>query len=193
MILFTVNCVCDTVSSNIFAEVYMDFKVLLIDENTDSKKPIMSIIGEKYVDVEHCLLPEVGLQHLRENNYDLILLNIEKDGLNFFDDFLEFNVPIIVMAEKDNEDLALSMIRRGAHDYLVKNGVLNPRGVRRVIMHTVERSAFIKHNLEPISQCEIVKARNTLREYREQINASIMEIGAFNAAFSKYSVKGITD
>jgi DNA-binding response OmpR family regulator len=174
--------------------VYMNFKVLLIDENTDSKKPIIDIIGEKYVDVEHYLLPEVGLQHLGgNNNYDLILLNIEKDGLNFFDDFLEFNIPIIVMAEKDNEDLALSMIRRGAHDYLVKNGVLNPRGVRRVIMHTVERSAFIKHNLEPISQCEIVKARNTLREYREQINVSIREIGAFNAAFSKYSVKGISD
>ena len=81
----------------------MNFKVLLIDENTDSKKPIIDIIGEKYVNVEHCILPEVGLQYLRENNYDLILLNIEKDGLNFFDDFLEFNVPIIVMAEKDNE------------------------------------------------------------------------------------------
>jgi len=172
----------------------MNFKVLLIDESADTKKPIVDIIGEKYVEITHILSSENGLQYLeKDNNYDLILLNIEGDGLDFFDTYYKFGIPIIVMAEKDNEELALSMIRRGAHDYLVKNGVLNPRGVRRVIMHTVERSAFVKHNLEPISHCEIVKTRDTLREYRLQIDASIREIGAFNATFRKYAAEGITD
>ena len=171
----------------------MNFKVLLVDEDINTKKPIIDIIGEQYSEVKHILSYEDGLQHLENNSdYDVILLNIEGDGLGFFDVFYEFGVPIIVMAEKDNEELALSMIRRGAHDYLVKNGVSNPRGVRRVIMHTVERSAFVKHNLEPISYCEIAKARDRLRECRQQINASIVEIGAFNATFSKYTIKGST-
>ena len=168
----------------------MQFNILLVDNDQKSKQTITSLIGGRHVAVTPASTPEDGLACLEGGNFDLILLDIEGGGIDYFDMIYKFDIPIIVMAEQDNEELALSMLRRGAQDYLVKNGVLNPRGLRRIIMHAVERSAFVKHNIRPVSNREIIMTRDALREHRQEIRASISEIGAFNATVKKYRDTG---
>jgi len=172
----------------------MYFKILLIDSNQKSKETITNLIGGKQVSIYPTSNASDGLIILKDNNkFDLILLDLECGGIDYFDDFYNYDIPIIVMAEQDNEELALSMIRRGAQDYLVKNGVLNPRGLRRVILHAVERNGFVKNTMECVSNREITIARDALRKHRLQIEHSIAEIGAFNAAFQKHGNQGIIE
>jgi len=167
----------------------MSFRILLIDNDKQTSLNLSNMIGDEQTIITIALTIVDSMKLLSNNQYELILLDLDKDGVKLFENIFKFGIPIIVMANYDNEDLAISMLRRGAQDYLVKNGVLNKRGLRRVIMHTVERSAFVKNNTRSMFDQDLVEARRTLKEHNRKIRASISEIGAVNATFAKYRNK----
>jgi PAS domain S-box-containing protein len=84
-----------------------------------------------------------GLDRLSAGGIDLVLLDLSLPDSAGLDTFLNlFNrapeVPIVVLTALEDETLALTALRDGAQDYLIKNE-LNARGLVRAIRYAIER------------------------------------------------------
>ena len=71
---------------------------------------------------------EEAYEKVRSNNYDIILLDLglpDSQGIDTFN-IMNYNapdVPIIILTGLEDEIIAVSAVRRGAEDYLVKRQV----------------------------------------------------------------------
>lgn len=134
-----------------------------------------------------------GLTFLEDADVDLVLMGLELPdsfGVEAFIQVYEYDVPIVVMTDRDNEELGIQVLRKGAQDHLIRNGVLTARGLRRVILHAIERSAFTSSaGLDSIKDTngmgvcphnEIHKARQALRESTQRMKDTYTQFGALN-------------
>ena len=84
-----------------------------------------------------------GLERLSAGGVDLVLLDLSLPDSAGLDTFLNLynrapEVPIVVLTALEDETLALTALRDGAQDYLIKNE-LNARGLVRAIRYAIER------------------------------------------------------
>jgi two-component system cell cycle response regulator len=84
-----------------------------------------------------------ALARLAAKHYDLVLLDLElpdSEGLDTFRDLHAAvpGMPIVVLTNLDDGDVAISSVRLGAEDYLVKSETTPPL-LRRALRHAVER------------------------------------------------------
>jgi DNA-binding NtrC family response regulator len=136
--------------------------VLVIDDHPASRETMAEIVrGEGFA---ARLAPdgELGLNIVRDETVDIVLCDLRLpgvDGLTVLDRMREKypDVPVVLVTAHGNEDVAVSAMRRGAHDYLSK-----PLDVNRV------RAA-----LESAA-----KARRMMEE-NVALRARISELGAF--------------
>jgi len=96
--------------------------------------------------VAHAFTLAEALEQLRQQTFDLVLLDLvlpDSNGLQTFADLRAVapHVAVIVITGLDDEDLAVSAMRQGAADYLMK-GRLDSRTFRRAISYALERSRF---------------------------------------------------
>ncbi len=90
----------------------------------------------------------VTLQHLRENAFDVVLLDLslpDTTGLDTYKAVAQTapSVPVVVMSGLNNETIAVQAVREGAQDYLVK-GQFEHRAMERAIRYAVERKRIEK-------------------------------------------------
>ncbi len=95
------------------------------------------------IDLRHCRKLAVGLEFLKANHVDAILLDLQLpdgQGIGAFKRLQEeaANLPVIILADFDSETLALRAVREGAQDYLVKSR-FEGRVLSRVIRYAIER------------------------------------------------------
>jgi diguanylate cyclase (GGDEF)-like protein/PAS domain S-box-containing protein len=95
------------------------------------------------VRVEHATRLHDGLERLQDGPVDVVLLDFslpDSSGLASFERTREVapNVPIVVLTNLDDEEMALRAVRGGAQDYLVKRQVDNEL-LLRSIRYAVER------------------------------------------------------
>ncbi|HBA82816.1 MAG TPA: hypothetical protein DCZ95_01860 [Verrucomicrobia bacterium] len=86
---------------------------------------------------------EKALGRLRNERFDAVLLDLtlpDSQGLDTLGRVQEGakEIPIIVVTGVEDEQLAMSAIRQGAQDYLVK-GAADARGIARAIRYAVDR------------------------------------------------------
>jgi PAS domain S-box-containing protein len=103
-------------------------RILLIEDNPSYAKLIGLMLEE--VDSNRFDLIGAkrlidGLQHIQEGKVDVILLNLnlpDSQGIETFDSVYSAakNVPIIVLTEIDNKELAFEAVGKGALEYLIK-------------------------------------------------------------------------
>lgn len=79
----------------------------------------------------------------REEKFDVILLDLglpDSTGVQSFVRLYDISpgVPILVLGARDNNGLALQVMRRGAQDYVIKSD-LDPASLRRSITYGIER------------------------------------------------------
>jgi diguanylate cyclase (GGDEF)-like protein len=84
-----------------------------------------------------------ALERLSQGGIDVLLLDLDlpdEDDLGTFERAHAFapDVPIIVLTRVEDENMALSMVKAGAQDYLVK-GEVTPELLLRSIRYAVER------------------------------------------------------
>ncbi|MGE5406512.1 MAG: ATP-binding protein [Methanosarcina sp.] len=84
-----------------------------------------------------------SIAFLNENTYDVIFLDLglpDSNGTETLSEFLthDYSAPVIVMTGLDDEVTALSSLREGAQDYLVKNH-LDPFNITKSIKYSIER------------------------------------------------------
>lgn len=135
-------------------------KVLLVEDNPGDAR----LISEMLVEVRDTLFElkwvdrlSSGLQCLAAEDFDVVLLDLNLPDSLGMETFTkvhaqEPHMPIVILSGLANEEMALSAVREGAQDYLVKGNVDS---------NLLERSAHYAIERKLVEE--------TLRKYREKI------------------------
>ena len=123
-----------------------DIKVLLVDDSPEQRQLVGLQLSElkrpRFHLVEAFRLTD-GLMLLGGERIDVALLDLtlpDARGLEAVTTVRNRfpSVPVVVLTGTDDERLAMSALREGADDYLVKDGVTS-QVLKRVLMHAMER------------------------------------------------------
>ena len=120
--------------------------ILLIDsEPTDAKrtKIFLEDAGIKY-DLYHSETLYEGLELLSNNNFDLVLLEInltDSQGFKTISTFMDraYNIPLIVFTNTNNDIIGNQAVKAGAQDFLVKN-LTDKKLFGRSVRYALQRS-----------------------------------------------------
>lgn len=120
-------------------------RILIIEDNPGDIILIRELLktSGRLIDLSNATTLREAAELLNSNTYDVILLDLglpDSSGLKTLKDFLywEISPPVVVMTGLDDEDLALSALREGAQDYLVKNR-LDSENILKSINYSIER------------------------------------------------------
>lgn len=121
-------------------------QVLLVEDDASLARMMSEMLAQApgaAFSVEARRLLGEGLERLSAGGVDLILLDLSLPDSAGLDTFLNLynrapEVPIVVLTALEDETLALTALRDGAQDYLIKNE-LNARGLVRAIRYAIER------------------------------------------------------
>jgi two-component system cell cycle response regulator len=126
-------------------------KVLLVKHDPDDESN--GIRDELYgssefgLDVEHVEELSAGLERLSHGGVDIVLLDLvlpDSQGMTTFERTHAFapHVPIIVLTNHDDTELALATVQGGAQDYLIRGEVKGSEIVRSV-RYAIERHRLL--------------------------------------------------
>jgi DNA-binding response OmpR family regulator len=121
-------------------------KILLIEGNHRDARMIREMLAEVKLDgfsLEYAEQLSTGLERLAEGGIDMVFLDLSLPDSRGFDTFAQAyarapQVPIIVLAGLDDEQVAVRAVREGAQDYLVK-GHVDSNLLVRAMSYVVER------------------------------------------------------
>ncbi len=121
-------------------------RVLLVEDEpayADVLREQLTELGTQEVQVAHVTSLRAADRSLREESFDLGLLDLnlpDSEGLQTYSRFREAapRLPVIVVTGLDDANLALTAMREGAQDYLVK-GELGAKLLHRAIRYAIER------------------------------------------------------
>ena len=121
-------------------------KILLIEDNIAEARLLEEILKEakhKQFSLLHTKRLKEGLQFLGDQAFHVILLDLtlpDSQGLASLEPLIaQFpQIPIVVLTNSSDEELALEAVRRGAQDYLTKRQV-NLEVLVRSICYSIER------------------------------------------------------
>ncbi|HZS65867.1 MAG TPA: EAL domain-containing protein [Burkholderiales bacterium] len=124
-------------------------QVLLIEDNPGDERLIREMVGEdpRALFALHCAdRLAKGLEHLSAGETALVILDLslpDSSGLDTFAKVYAHSpaVPIIVLTGNDDDSLALSAVKGGAQDYLVKNR-LDRELLLRSMYYSIERKRY---------------------------------------------------
>lgn len=104
--------------------------VLIVDDEKSIRKTLREILEYEKYKVEEAENGQEGLAAIRENNYDVVLLDIKMpkmDGMEVLEKALEIapDLPIIMISGHGNIDTAVEAVKKGAYDFISKPPDLN--------------------------------------------------------------------
>jgi diguanylate cyclase (GGDEF)-like protein len=121
-------------------------KVLLAESDEDYIDELQETLNESHAGaLELQVVTELSqaLARLTQGGFDAILLSLDlpdSQGMVTFDRAYAFapDVPIVILADVEDEEAAVSTVQSGAQDYLVKSEMTPPMLIRS-LRHAVER------------------------------------------------------
>jgi DNA-binding NtrC family response regulator len=130
-------------------------KILIIDDERSIRKTLREIFEYEKYSVDEAADGKEGLKKIKENNYDVIFLDIKMpkmDGMEVLEKAQDEipEVPIIMISGHGNIDTAVEAVKKGAFDFISK-----PPDLNRLLI-TV-RNALDKNNL--ITETKILKRK----------------------------------
>ena len=121
-------------------------KVLLVEDSPSDalivENELTRTDGAKFCVVQLDQL-DSALARLREQQFDVVLLDLNLPDSDGFETFLRLHgeasgVPIVVISGRDDDELAFKAVQAGAQDYLVK-GRMGQEVLQRSIRYAIER------------------------------------------------------
>ena len=107
----------------------LDAKILIIDDDRELGEMLAEFLSPDHLDVRACLSGEEGLEALRNETYDLLILDIMLPGMNGLDVLKVLrersDIPVIMLTARGDDVDRILGLEFGADDYLAKP--FNPR------------------------------------------------------------------
>ncbi|MHC5599484.1 MAG: sensor histidine kinase [Nostoc sp.] len=131
--------------------VSYSIKILLIEDDLAYARLLqeflMQVQSQEFILVHVKRLGE-ALEELTQCNYDVILLDLtlpDSDGLSSLPPLIGQapSIPIVVLTNRNDEELAIEAVRQGAQDYLIKRQV-NPDVLVRSLRYAIERKQLLE-------------------------------------------------
>lgn len=124
------------------AKQSQDPKILIVDDDRELGEMLREFLAPDHLDVSACLSGEDGLRALREDAYDLVILDIMLPGMSGLDVLKEVrqsdDIPIIMLTARGDDVDRILGLEFGADDYLAKP--FNPRELLARIKAILRRS-----------------------------------------------------
>ncbi len=129
----------------------MTIKALLIENNPDLRKYVEEILKEvsdNPVVIEWAGGLSEAAESISKHKIDVILLDLSRPDNTVIDVINDLQrkdalIPIIVIADVDNKDMATNVVKAGAQDYLFK-GDLSGSLLVRALRYAIERGQLIQ-------------------------------------------------
>ncbi len=118
-------------NSQLVTGIQVTTRLLLIENSPDDRDLIQNVIRTNHINIasiEWCSTLASGLDCLRENHFDILLLDFSLPDGNGLDSILmvqdvSAEIPIVVISDLDDDAIALKAVEEGAQDYLVKKNI----------------------------------------------------------------------
>jgi len=139
-------------------------KILLVEDDDKFARVLSKQLERNNYEVTHYSKLSDSLEALIESEFDLVLLDLglsDSSGLKTYDKIskVKSDIPVVVLTGLDDEGIAISAVKKGAQDYLVKGEVDN-RTLLRSLEYAIERSKLLfrlKKLQELVLQSERIK------------------------------------
>ena len=127
-------------------------KVLVVDDEKLIVKGIKFSLEQDGMEVDQAFDGEEALEKIKENDYDIVLLDVmlpKLDGFEVCKAVKDFsNVPIIMLTAKDTDMDKILGLEYGADDYITKPfNILEVKARIKAILRRVKRSVPENSNL----------------------------------------------
>ncbi|MFY9551055.1 MAG: sigma-54 dependent transcriptional regulator [Thermoanaerobaculia bacterium] len=139
-------------------------RILVVDDEQAIQETLAAILADEGYAVAAAATGEEGLRRLREEPFDLVLLDVwlkDRDGLSVLEAAADRvrEVPVVMISGHGNVETAVRAVRLGAYDFLEK-----PLSLERVIL--TAQKAIERHDL----LAEVVR-------FRGQSEAEVVLLG----------------
>ncbi len=100
-------------------------KILIVEDNPSIMKAAVFALKEAGFEIDFAENGKDGLQKIREDNYDLVVLDLVMPGITGFEVMQQLKtlgnkMPIIVYSNMPEEDTQAEAMKMGAKDYFTK-------------------------------------------------------------------------
>jgi len=124
--------------------------ILYIEDNADDAYLLKEFVKHipKQIDVEVQTTLKAGLSAIAERHFDLVLIDLslpDSRGLPSIEKIISLNndIPVVALTGFMDQRLALSAIKIGVQDYLVK-GDYNEHVLEKTFSYAIERHKIFK-------------------------------------------------
>jgi diguanylate cyclase (GGDEF)-like protein len=122
-------------------------RLLLVEDNAGDARLMREYLSQPgMVRFEISIVPRLSeaMDAARDHDFDVALLDLSLPDGHGLDTFTTFaretpGLPIVVLSGMDDDELALSAVREGAQDYLVK-GHVTESSLARALLYAIERN-----------------------------------------------------
>ncbi|NEP09277.1 MAG: response regulator [Symploca sp. SIO2C1] len=159
-------------------------KILLIEDNLAEARLLQEVLKGatlKQFSLLHVKRLREALDQLNQDEFDIILLDLslpDSQGLSSLTPLINRapSIPIVVLTNTNDDELAIEAVRQGAQDYLVKRQ-LNREVLIRSVSYAIER----KQALE-----ELREVNETLEIQVQEQTAELMKAKKLNQLKSEF-------
>ncbi len=151
---------------------------LLIVEDSPSDRRIYRRTLQGF-DIHFAGSGEAALESLRREPFDAVVLDFDLPGLDgaqvlgMIRDGLKLDVPVVVVTGGGSEDLAVGLLKLGAHDYVTKDLLPTPRVAAAVLgamdRHRLDRAHRDAEEALRRRNVELEQALRQLKEAQAQL------------------------
>ena len=127
--------------------------ILLIEDEQAIRNVLKSILMDENPkwNVDEAENGAVGLEKIKEKEYDLIISDIKmplKDGMEVLTEAMEYNpeLTMVMITGHGDVDLAVDAIKKGAYDFISKPPDLNK--LLTTVRNALDRKTLISSNKE---------------------------------------------
>lgn len=146
--------------------------ILLVEDNLAEARLLQEVL--KGAVLSRCQLVHTkrlgeAIERLQHESFDVVLLDLslpDSQGLTSLDELTQRvpHLPIVVLTNTNDDELALEAVRRGAQDYLIK---------RRIDQGTLVRA--LRYAMERKQAAEALREANEILEQRVQERTSALK------------------
>ena len=152
--------------------------ILIIEDNQDVNLMLSQAIKEAGYNVKSSLTGTDGLNEIKTNSYNLILLDIMlpyKSGDQILKEVREFSsVPIIIISAKDMISTKIDLLKLGADDYITKPFDLGEVVAR--VESNLRRYSISVAETDPVFTYKDITLNANTKEVK--INGNILDLTA---------------